>query len=175
MIRLFFISLIFIFFSLKVIADPFTREIGIIKEIVKQPIIEEEKEIEEVVEVVEEEILQEENIEESLAEVKEEPIKKVVVSKVINSNPLIAYSLREYVLKGIATRKAKKRDTKFKRIKISNYDYGNTPTIHTVKKNEDLTSIAFRYGFSVNEFKIANAIIPGSNDLIMGSKLVCSI
>ena len=43
MIRLFFISLIFIFFSLKVIADPFTREIGIIKEIVKEPIIEEEE------------------------------------------------------------------------------------------------------------------------------------
>ena len=58
MIRLFFISLIFIFFSLKVIADPFTREIGIIKEIVKEPIIEEE-EIEEIVEVVEEEIIEE--------------------------------------------------------------------------------------------------------------------
>ena len=171
MIRLFFISLIFIFFSLKVIADPFTREIGIIKEIVKEPIIEEE-EIEEIVEVVEEEILQEDNIEETLVEVKEEPIKKVIDSKIINSNPLIAYSLREYVLKGIATRKAKKRDTKFKRIKISNYDYGKTPTIHTVKENEDLTSIAFRYGFSVNEFKIANAIIPGSNELIIGSKLV---
>ena len=173
MIRLFFISLIFIFFSLKVIADPFTREIGIIKEIIKEPVIEEEKEIEEVVEVVEEEII-EEVIEETLAEVKEEPIKKekVVDSKIINSNPLIAYSLREYLLKGIATREAKKRDTKFKRIKISNYDYGNTPTIHTVKDKEDLTSIAFRYGFSVNEFKIANAIIPGSNELIIGSKLV---
>jgi LysM repeat protein len=171
MIRLFFISLIFIFFSLKVIADPFTREIGIIKEIVKEPIIE-EAEIEEIVEVVEEEILQEDNIEEILVVVKEEPIKKVIDSKIINSNPLIAYSLREYVLKGIATRKAKKRDTKFKRIKISNYDYGKTPTIHTVKENEDLTSIAFRYGFSVNEFKIANAIIPGSNELTIGSKLV---
>ena len=169
MIRLFFTSLIFIFFSFKVIADPFTREIGIIKEIVKEPIIEEE--IEEVVEVVEEEII-EELIEETIVVVKEEPIKKVIDSKIINSNPLIAYSLREYVLKGIATRKAKKRDTKFKRIKISNYDYGNTPTIHTVKENEDLTSIAFRYGFSVNEFKIANAIIPGSNKLITGSKLV---
>ena len=44
MIRLFFVSLIFIFFSLKVIADPFTREIGIIKEIVEQPIIEVEEE-----------------------------------------------------------------------------------------------------------------------------------
>ena len=172
MIRLFFISLVFIFFSLKVIADPFTREIGIIKEIIKQPIIEEEKEIE-VVEVVEEEII-EEVIEETLAEVKEEPIKKekVVDSKIINSNPLIAYPLREYLLKGIATREAKKRDTRFKRIKISNYDYGNIPTIHTVKNKEDLTSIAFRYGFSVNEFKIANAIIPGSNKLITGSKLV---
>ena len=170
MIRLFFISLIFIFFSFKVIADPFTREIGIIKEIVKEPIIEQE-EIEEVVEVVEEEII-EELIEETIVVVKEEPIKKVIDSKIINSNPLIAYSLREYVLKGIATRKAKKRDTKFKRIKISNYDYGKTPTIHTVKENEDLTSIAFRYGFSVNEFKIANAIIPGSNELIIGSKLV---
>ena len=169
MIRLFFISLIFIFFSFKVIADPFTREIGIIKEIVKEPIIEEE--IEEVVEVVEEEII-EELIEETIVVVKEEPKKKVIDSKIINSNPLIAYSLREYVLKGIATRKAKKRDTKFKRIKISNYDYGKTPTIHTVKDKEDLTSIAFRYGFSVNEFKIANAIIPGSNKLITGSKLV---
>ena len=173
MIRLFFISLIFIFFSLKVIADPFTREIGIIKEIVKQPIIEKEKENEEVVEVVEDdEIPQEDNIEETLAEVEEKPIENVLDSKVINSNPLIAYSLREYVLKGIATRKAKKRDTKFKRIKISNYDYGNTPTIHTVKENEDLNSIAFRYGFSANELKIANAIIPGSNELIIGSKLV---
>ena len=170
MIRLFFISLIFIFFSFKVIADPFTREIGIIKEIVKEPIIEQE-EIGEVAEVVEEEII-EELIEETIVAVKEEPVKKVIDSKIINSNPLIAYSLREYVLKGIATRKAKKRDTKFKRIKISNYDYGNTPTIHTVKDKEDLTSIAFRYGFSVNEFKIANAIIPGSNKLITGSKLV---
>ena len=172
MIRLFFISLIFIFFSLKVIADPFTREIGIIK----QPTIEEKEieEIEEVVEVIEEEIIEEEKIQETLVEVKEEPIEeeKVIVSKIINLNPLIAYSLREYVLKGIATRKAKKRDTKFKRIKISNYDYGKTPTIHTVKENEDLTSIAFRYGFSVNEFKIANAIIPGSNELTIGSKLV---
>jgi LysM repeat protein len=160
------------FFSFKVIADPFTREIGIIK----QPTIEEKEieEIEEVVEVIEEEIIEEEKIQETLVEVKEEPIEeeKVIVSKIINLNPLIAYSLREYVLKGIATRKAKKRDTKFKRIKISNYDYGKTPTIHTVKENEDLTSIAFRYGFSVNEFKIANAIIPGSNELIIGSKLV---
>jgi len=169
MIRLFLISLVFIFFSFKVVADPFTREIGIIKEIVKEPIIEEE--IEEVVEVVEEEII-EELIEETIVVVKEEPKEKVIDSKIINSNPLIAYSLREYVLKGIATRKAKKRDTKFKRIKISNYDYGKTPTIHTVKENEDLTSIAFRYGFAVNEFKIANAIIPGSNELIIGSKLV---
>ena len=67
MIRLFFVSLIFIFFSLKVIADPFTREIGIIKEIVEQPIIEEE--IEEVVEVIEEEIIEEEIIEEAVVEV----------------------------------------------------------------------------------------------------------
>ena len=171
MIRLFLISLVFIFFSFKVVADPFTREIGIIKEIVKEPIIEEE--IEEVVEVVEEdEILQEESVEETIVVVKEEPKEKVIDSKIINSNPLIAYSLREYVLKGIATRKAKKRDTKFKRIKISNYDYGNTPTIHTIKENEDLTSIAFRYGFSEKEFKIANAITPGSNKLIIGSKLV---
>ena len=171
MIRLFFISLIFIFFSLKVIADPFTREIGIIKEIEKVvEVIKEEEIIEEVAEVIEAEEIIEEVAE--VAEVVEEPIKKVVVSKIINSNPLIAYSLREYILKGVATRKAKKRDTKFKRIKISNYDYGNTPTIHTVKVNEDLSSIAFRYGFSVSEFKIANAITPGSDDLIIGSKLV---
>ena len=171
MIRLFFISLIFIFFSLKVIADPFTREIGIIKEIEKVvEVIKEEEIIEEVAEVIEAEEIIEEVAE--VIEVVEEPIKKVVVSKIINSNPLIAYSLREYILKGVATRKAKKRDTKFKRIKISNYDYGNTPTIHTVKVNEDLSSIAFRYGFSVSEFKIANAITPGSDDLIIGSKLV---
>ena len=172
MIRLFFISLIFIFFSLKVMADPFTREIGIIKEIVKQPIIEEE--IEEVVELVEKEVIVEETTQETIVKIIGEPVeeKKVIESRIINSNPLIAYSLKEYVLKGIATRKAKKRDTKFERIKISNYDYGNTPTIHTVKENEDLNSIAFRYGFSANELKIANAIIPGSNKLIIGSKLV---
>ena len=172
MIRLFYISLLFVFFSHKLIADPFTREIGIIKEIIKEPVIEEK--IEEVVEVVEEEIIEDEVVEEAVVEVIEEPKeeKKVVESKVINSNPLIAYSLREYVLKGVATRKAKKRDTKFNRIKISNYDYGNTPTIHTVKVNEDLSSIAFRYGFSVNEFKIANAMTPGSKELIIGSKLV---
>ena len=172
MIRLFFISLIFIFFSLKVMADPFTREIGIIKEIVKQPIIEEE--IEEVVELVEKEVIVEETTEETIVKIIGEPVeeKKVIESRIINSNPLIAYSLKEYVLKGIATRKAKKRDTKFERIKISNYDYGNTPTIHTVKENEDLNSIAFRYGFSANELKIANAIIPGSDNLIIGSKLV---
>ena len=172
MIRLFCISLLFVFFSLKVMADPFTREIGIIKEIVKEPVIEEK--IVEVVEVVEEEIIEDEVDEEAVVEVIEEPKeeKKIIESKVINSNPLIAYSLREYVLKGVATRKAKKRDTKFNRIKISNYDYGNTPTIHTVKVNEDLSSIAFRYGFSVNEFKIANAMTPGSKKLITGSKLV---
>ena len=153
-------------------ADPFTREIGIIKEIVKQPIIEEE--IEEVVELVEKEVIVEETTEETIVKIIGEPVeeKKVIESRIINSNPLIAYSLKEYVLKGIATRKAKKRDTKFERIKISNYDYGNTPTIHTVKENEDLNSIAFRYGFSANELKIANAIIPGSNKLIIGSKLV---
>ena len=66
MIRLFFVTLIFIFLSLKVIADPFTREIGIIKEIVEQPVIEEE--IEEVVEVIEEEIIEEEIIEEAPAQ-----------------------------------------------------------------------------------------------------------
>ena len=172
MIRLFYISLLFVFFSPKVIADPFTREIGVIKEIIKEPVIEEK--IEEVVEVVEEEIIEDEVVEEAVVEVIEEPKeeKKIIESKVINSNPLIAYSLREYVLKGVATRKAKKRDTKFNRIKISNYDYGNTPTIHTVKVNEDLSSIAFRYGFSVNEFKIANAMTPGSKELIIGSKLV---
>ena len=85
MIRLFFISLIFIFFSLKVIADPFTREIGIIKEIVEQPIIEEVEEVEEVIEVVE--VVEEEEIIEEVVEVIKEPIKKVVESKVINSNP----------------------------------------------------------------------------------------
>ena len=67
MIRLFFISLVFMFFSFKVIADPFTREIGIIK----QPTIEEKEieEIEEVVEVIEEEIIEEEKIQETLAKV----------------------------------------------------------------------------------------------------------
>ena len=156
MIRLFFLNLIFVFLSVNVIADPFTQEIGIIKEVITEPIIEEIKEFEKVVEVIEDEteVIEEEIIIEKVAVEKVKDIfvedKKVVSSKIINLNPLTAYSLKEYVLKGIATRKAKQRDTKFKRIKVSNYDYGKTPTIHTVKKNEDLNTIAFRYGFSVN-------------------------
>jgi LysM repeat protein len=178
MIRLFFLNLIFVFLSVNVIADPFTQEIGIIKEVITEPIIEEIKEFEKVVEVIEDEteVIEEEIIIEKVAVEKVKDIfvedKKVVSSKIINLNPLTAYSLKEYVLKGIATRKAKQRDTKFKRIKVSNYDYGKTPTIHTVKKNEDLNTIAFRYGFSVNELKIANAIVPGTDKLISGNKLV---
>ena len=39
-------------------------------------------------------------------------------------------------------------------------------------ENETIEKIAFRYGFSLREIEIANAIYPGSRKLVIGDKIV---
>jgi len=173
MIKLFFTTSMFFIFTLNVLAGPFTQSIGIIEEIVKQPTPEEVIEVTE--EIKEQEIPEDVEEEKTIVEViKDEVInnEEVLTSKVINADPLTAYPLKNYILKGIATRKSKEQKNKFTRIKISNYDYGKIPTIHTIQKDENLDLIAFRYGFSVKEIQIPNALVPGTNKLIVGSKLI---
>ena len=43
---------------------------------------------------------------------------------------------------------------------------------HTIQPEETIDKIAFRYGFSLREIELANAIYPGSRKLIAGDKLV---
>ena len=172
MIKLIFINLMIIFFSFKLFADPFTQEIGIIEEIVKsEPVIEETSKSEEKVEKIVK-VIEEPEIFESEVEKIKDLVKDKKLSTIINADPLTAHQLKDYILRGIATRKTKGRKPEFVKKKISNYDYGKIPTIHTIKNDEDLNSIAFRYGFSVSEIKIVNALVPGTVKLITGNKLV---
>ena len=179
MIKILFIFLLLVFNSFAKANDPFTQEIGLIKE---EP---------EVVEVIEEEA--EPEIEEiaeleNLIEDEEEVIDETVIVKVVEKNndvqenneenivrilnidPITAYSLKEYTLKGTALSKESKH--KFKRTKIKKFDLAKVPTIHTIKEGETIETIAFRYGFSLREIEIANAIYPGSRPLITGDNLV---
>ena len=171
MIKLFYINLLIIFFGIKLLADPFTQEIGIVEEIIKEePVIEETIKVEkEVAEVIEEpKISQSEKPKTTIVE----KVKDEKLLTIINADPITAYQLKDYILRGIDTRKTKDRKPEFVKKKISNYDYGKIPTIHTITKGEDLNSIAFRYGFSVQEIKIVNALVPGTTKLITGNKLV---
>ena len=77
---------------------------------------------------------------------------------------------RDYTLKGTALSKESK--PQFKRARIKKYDQSRIPTTHTIKEGETIEKIAFRYGFSLRELEIANAIYPGSRDLVIGDKLV---
>ena len=179
MIKLLFIFLFFIFNSFAKANDPFTQEIGLIKE---EP---------EVVEVIEEEtepeteeIVELENLIEDEEEVIEETVIVKVVEKdndnqenneenivrILNIDPITAYSLKEYTLKGTALSKESKHE--FKRAKIKKIDLAKVPTIHTIKEGETIETIAFRYGFSLREIEIANAIYPGSRPLVIGDNLV---
>ena len=160
--------------------DPFTQEIGIIKkpEIVE---IEIEKEVEEVAEVAEE--VTEEVVVEKVAEVEEvkevvrvekveviEEVKKQEIVKILNIDPVIAYSLNRYVLKGTALSFDSKND--FKRTKIKKIDQAKIPTTYTIEEDDTVEKIAFRYGFSLKEIEVANAIYPGSRKLVVGDKLI---
>jgi len=100
------------------------------------------------------------------------------VSKIVNVDPVIGNNLDQYVLKGVAISKVfknvkKKRVFKKNIIKNrKNIDLGKIPTTHLIEKDETIENIAARYGFSVKEIQVANAIVPGKNIIIPGNRLV---
>ena len=77
---------------------------------------------------------------------------------VLNIDPMVAYTLNKYTLKGTAL--SKKSIKKFKREKIKKYDSAKIPTTHTIEDNETIEKIAFMYGFSLREIELANGIYP---------------
>ena len=179
----YFYILILIFFNSKLMAnDPFTNDIGLVKE--PEPIVEEV--VEEVAENQDAEISEEVLVEETtdiieivenveVIEPKEETSdnetdKEDEIITVLNIDPMVAYTLNKYTLKGTAL--SKKSVKKFKREKIKKYDSAKVPTTHTIKDNETIEKIAFMYGFSLREIELANGIYPGSRKLVKGDKLV---
>ena len=182
MIKYIYILMI-IFFNSKLMAnDPFTNDIGLVKE--PEPIVEEI--VEEVVEnkdtEISEEVLAEETTETmeivenvEAIEPKEETVNNETdtedeIITVLNIDPMVAYTLNNYTLKGTAL--SKNSIKKFKREKIKKYDSAKIPTTHTIKDNETIEKIAFMYGFSLREIELANGIYPGSRKLVKGDKLV---
>ena len=174
----YFITLLFIIFQFKVLAsDPFTNEIGLIKEEPVVEVIQEEETVvieettetaSDVAELLEDETTTEEVIQ--VAEAIEEEVDSSEMNRVLNIDPMIAHSLKDYTLKGTALSKESK--PQFKRARIKKYDQSRIPTTHTIKEGETIEKIAFRYGFSLRELEIANAIYPGSRELVIGDKLV---
>ncbi|WP_440647084.1 LysM peptidoglycan-binding domain-containing protein [Candidatus Pelagibacter sp. HIMB1521] len=177
MLLRFIFTIIFLFyFGNSFSSDPFTNEIGIVRE----PEVVEIK-IEDTVESETDLLIQEEANEEELAEelsnnteevievVEAEPESTEIVT-VLNIDPIIAYSLRDYLLKGVAL--SKESDHQFQRAKIKKIDRAKTPTTHTISKDDTIEKIAFRYGFSLREIEVANAIYPGSRKLVIGDKIV---
>ncbi|WP_440675940.1 LysM peptidoglycan-binding domain-containing protein [Candidatus Pelagibacter sp. HIMB1593] len=177
MLLRFIFTTIFLFYcSNSFSSDPFTNEIGIVRE----PEVVEIK-IEDTDESETDLLIQEEAYEEKLAEelfnnteevievVEAEPESTELVT-VLNIDPIIAYSLRDYLLKGVAL--SKESDHKFQRAKVKKIDRAKTPTTHTISKEDTIEKIAFRYGFSLREIEIANAIYPGSRKLVTGDKIV---
>ena len=177
MLLRYILTLALILFHSNSYSDPFTNEIGIIKE----PEVVEIK-IEETTEpetdlIVEEDDATELEITEELfdntdevTEVVEAEPESTELLTVLNIDPIVAYSLRDYLLKGVAL--SKESDHQFQRAKIKKIDGARTPTTHTISANDTIEKIAFRYGFSLREIEVANAIYPGSRKLVIGDKLV---
>ena len=176
MLLKYILTIIIVLFYTNSYSDPFTNEIGIIKE----PEVVEIK-IEETIETETDLVIEEETNEIELAEeifdnteeanevVEAEP-KETEIVTVLNIDPIVAYSLRDYLLKGVAL--SKESDNQFQRAKIKKIDRAKTPTTHTISENDTIEKIAFRYGFSLREIEIANAIYPGSRKLVAGDKVV---
>ena len=173
------------FYSTKLYSDPFTNEIGLISE----PDVIEEAKNEEIIDtenIIDDEIDTAELNTEDLFDNTVDEIDKVdeVVEKitdgeteeetqiitVLNVDPMVAYSLKDYTLKGTALSKESK--AKFKRAKIKKFDRAMTPTTHTIEENDTIEKIAFKYGFPLREIELANALYPGSRKLVIGDKLV---
>ena len=154
-------------------SDPFTNEIGIIKkpevvEIIPEKISEPEPDL-----VVENETVEENtniDLPSEIEQVVEAEPQNTEIVTVLNIDPMVAYPLKDYLLKGVAL--SKQSEHKFKRAKIRKFDRAKTPTTHTISENETIEKIAFRYGFSLKEMELANAIYPGSRKLVVGDKLV---
>jgi LysM repeat protein len=94
------------------------------------------------------------------------------IGNILAPDPLISYDLEKYLLKGTALSSSRKlKPVVFNRQgKDTQIDYGNIQTTHRVKQNDTIESIASRYGYSSEEIKIANAIVPGSK-LIVNTKI----
>ena len=169
------ITLFILMLNFKVIAGPFTNEIGITREpevIEEAEVVEEPEEEIIVVETPEDaasEDLFTEEQEETVQVVETEP-EEVEIVTVLNIDPMLAYSLKDYILKGTALSKASTEI--FQRAKVKKYDRAKVPTTHTIVEGETIEKIAFRYGFSLREIELANAIYPGSRELVNGDKLV---
>ena len=157
-------------------SDPFTNEIGIIKEpevveIKIEETVESESDLPIEQETNEIELTEEIfNNTEDDTEVVEAETQETEIVTVLNIDPIVAYSLRDYLLKGVAL--SKESDHQFQRAKVKKIDRAKTPTTHTISENDTIEKIAFRYGFSLREIEIANAIYPGSRKLVTGDKVV---
>ena len=176
---------LFTLFSFTVHSDPFTNEIGLVNQKNTEEIIEiEQEEIaeSEADELFDEDILEDttvfeeiqnneiiEKVAETLDKKETEPELDVV--RILNVDPIVGSSLNSYILKGTALGKSVETNN-FKRSKIKKTDQAKIPTTHTIKKDETIEQIAFMYGFPLREIELANAIYPGSRELVVGDKLV---
>jgi LysM repeat protein len=175
---LFRILLIFLLtlFQSNSYSDPFTNEIGITRqpevvEVKPEETIEAEEELIAENDNNDQEIIEEQPIEaEETIEVAEAEPQTTELVTILNIDPIVAYSLKDYLLKGVAL--SKESEHKFQRAKIRKFDRAKTPTTHTILENETVEQIAFRYGFSLREIELANAIYPGSRKLVVGDKIV---
>ena len=175
---LFRILLIFLttLFQSNSYSDPFTNEIGITRqpevvEVKPEETIEVEKELVAENDNNDQEIIEEQPIEaEETIEVAEAEPQATELVTILNIDPIVAYSLKDYLLKGVAL--SKESEHKFQRAKIKKFDRAKIPTTHTILENETVEQIAFRYGFSLREIELANAIYPGSRKLVTGDKIV---
>ena len=116
------ITLFILMINFKVIAGPFTNEIGITREpevIEEAEVIEEPEEEIIVVETPEEtasEDLFTEEPEETVKVVETEP-EEVEIVTVLNIDPMLAYSLKDYILKGTALSKGRLKHFKEQKLK----------------------------------------------------------
>ena len=183
-IRLLIITF-FTFFSFIAHSDPFTNEIGLVNQKDKKEVkeIEQEKITEvEADELFDEDILedttlfeeiQNNEIIEAVVDTSDNEVKEseMNVVRILNVDPIVGSALNSYVLKGTALAKSKETN-EFKRKTINKIDQARIPTTHTIKQNETIEQIAFMYGFPLREIELANAVYPGSRDLVVGDKLV---
>ena len=100
------------------------------------------------------------------------PTKLDPIGNILAPDPLIAYKLTEYTLKGTALNSTQSMNgVSFNREgSAQKIDYGNIKTTHMVNQNDTIQSIAKKYGYTEEELKIANSIVPGSK-LVIGTRV----